>query len=298
MPQSLRVSSNAIPGHVHKEGGISCTYASSGDDATYERGPQNTYMHYPETYELQYNSDYACGDPVHNPPSGHVAQYHNTAQGGIDFWPSGTLVTGSNLPPSCSPPIYILQLPPEPSSYRREPTSYTGSSAHYPEAYHGLWRQWHNPAIGDPQLAGSSLPEQLGLSMAPSPSAAKFSQPHIGRGGDLSNPPYPLPYIQPRRPNSHSRQSSRRHRGSHTHETHHSPSTTFSCGWLIGHNLRIYRDSGVCIKGAFREQSFIRGSKSMLLARLSISKIAVHAMRRDTTWRHVSETHLGMKRIV
>ncbi|KAG1738194.1 hypothetical protein EDB19DRAFT_1829187 [Suillus lakei] len=299
------------------------------DDAQW---PQNTYMHHPETYELQYNSDYACGDPIHNPQRGHATQYYNT--GGIGFLPSGTPVTGNNLPPSYSPTVQYLDghapdsqyTSPDtdasssshhesspyrrrPSPYRRQPTSYTGSSVHYPEVYHSSWPQWHNPSIGNPQLAGSSFPEQLGPSMAPSPSAATFSQPYMGRGDDLSNPPYPPPHIQPNqnllRPNSYSRQSSRRRHGSHTHETYHSPSTTFSCGWLIGdHKTCGYQGPLNAFKTHFRSSHLSGAQNAPNECRWQgctyrkRNDATVHAMRRDSAWRHVWETHLGMKRII
>ncbi|KAG1727119.1 hypothetical protein EDB19DRAFT_2042902 [Suillus lakei] len=123
-------------------------------------------------------------------------------------------ITGSNLPPSCSPPIiervvlliHFIRLaqhmhPPAPTM--NHPRTIVNQPPTLDHPLIILRRitargQWHNPVIGDPQLAGSSLPEQLGPSMAPSPSAVSFSQPYIGHGGDLKFPTSWISY--PRNP--------------------------------------------------------------------------------------------------
>ncbi|KAG2032613.1 hypothetical protein BDR03DRAFT_745524 [Suillus americanus] len=269
-------------------------------------------MPYPVTYELQPNSGY--GNPV-----------HNAVQGGVNAWYPGTPVTGGNPPPSYIPPVQYLDgyrytpYPPQyaspnthaSSSSYRAPSSYPESSAHYPEAYHGSWPQCEYPAICDPQAAGFSSPEQPGPSMALLPSAAIFSHPYIGHGDDIRNPSHRPPSIQPHQDlppnrNSRSRQNSRRRRRSHPYGTHHSPSTaTFSCGWLVRENTTCGFEGLLdAFKMHFR-RSHLSGAqdapnvccwRGCKYRKRDNADICV--MRRDNVWRHVWETHLGMKRNV
>jgi hypothetical protein len=285
--------------------------------------PQNYHqtadpMHY-GSYELQPSSSY--GNPVHNPQSWHSAQYDHTTHWQRGVYP-GTPVTGGNPPPSYIPPMryphgYTPYQPQyvspstnassssyrEPSSYRREP------SAHYPEAYHGPWQQRKDPTICDPQAAGYNFPEPPVPSMEPSTSAAVFSHSRIDHGDGLSNPSYRSPSTQPHQDppcihgNSRSRQNSCRRHGSHTYETYHSPSTVFSCGWLVGENTtcgfegpldEFKRHFGrIHLRGAQDAPNECRWQYCTYRKRTDAD---IHVMRRDSVWRHVQETHLGMKR--
>lgn len=264
-------------------------------------------MHY-TYYELQPSSGH--GDPVHNSPSWHGAQYHNTAPGAVDAWYPNTSATGGNPPPSYIPPMQYSDARPQyvspnicaSSSSHREP-----SSAHYPEAYHDSWQRCENHAICDPQIVGSSLPEQPDPSMAPLPPAAIFSHTHISHGDDISNPSHRLPSIRPHQDlpsrNSRSRQNSRRHRRSNPYGTHHSPSPTFSCGWLIGENMTCtYEGPLDAFKAHFRGNHLSGGQDAPNVCcwqgceYRKRDNADIHFMRRDSAWRHVWETHLGMKR--
>ncbi|KAG2122339.1 hypothetical protein DEU56DRAFT_75115 [Suillus clintonianus] len=207
----------------------------------------------------------------------------------------------------------------EPSSRREvssyhEPSSYSGSFTHNSEAYHGSWPQWHGSAIGDPQPPGPSVPEYPVPSMTPLPPATAFSQPYMNHRGDIGYRSYQPTSSQPRqdlpRHNSRSRQSSQsrrhqRHYGSHTQETRYSPSTEFSCAWIVGDNTTCNFQGPLNeFKAHFRRYHLTgpqdsatechwqgcmyhgRGNPNMTL------------MRRDSAWRHVRETHLGIRRVI
>ncbi|KAG1767463.1 hypothetical protein EV702DRAFT_1146631, partial [Suillus placidus] len=150
-----------------------------------------------------------------------------------------------------------------------------------------------------------------GPSMAPSPSATKFSHPYLGHGDDMthmSNPSYRPPSVQPHQDlpfrNSHSCQNSQRRRGSHRiHGTHHSPSTTYSCGWLVGENTTCRFEGPLDAFKAHFGRCHLTGAQDALKSchwqGCQYQKRAdptIHDMRRDTTWRHVRETHLKIKR--
>ncbi|KAG1882328.1 hypothetical protein F4604DRAFT_1921466 [Suillus subluteus] len=113
--------------------------------------PQNYHptadpIHYGSHCELQPSSDY--GDPVHNPLNWYGAEYHNTAQGGVDAWYPSTPVTGGNPPPSDIPPIIqmavLLIHPNMPSPTQMHPPAPTVShpptavNLNYPPII--LWR--------------------------------------------------------------------------------------------------------------------------------------------------------------
>ncbi|KAG1762346.1 hypothetical protein EDD22DRAFT_582087 [Suillus occidentalis] len=192
------------------------------------------------------------------------------------------------------------------SSYRREASFYYDSSANHPEAYHGSW-----PQCGDYDLppAGSRLLERPGPSTAPSRLATRFSHPNIGHGNNTSNPSYHPPSIQPHQDlpchNSRSRRDSRRRRESHASGTYHSSSTTFSCGWLVRQNTTCGFEGPL---DAFKEHfrgSHLSGSQDAEnvccwrgCGYRKRNNTTIRGMRRDSVWRHVSETHLGRKRVI
>lgn len=192
-----------------------------------------------------------------------------------------------------------------PSSYRREASFYYDSSANHPEAYHGSRSRYENY---DLPPAGSRLPEQPGPSMAHSRLATRFSHPDIGHGNDTSNPSYHPPSIQPYQHlpchNSRSRRDSRRRRGSHASGTHHSSSTTFSCGWLVRENTTCGFEGPL---DAFKEHfrgNHLSGSQDAEnvccwrgCKYRKRDNANIRGMRRDSVWRHVSETHLKRKRV-
>ncbi|KAG1804115.1 uncharacterized protein BJ212DRAFT_944638 [Suillus subaureus] len=278
-------------------------------------------MHY-GSYELQPSLGY--GDSGYNLLSRHGALYHDTAQGGIDAWYSSSPVTGGNPPPSYIPPMqypdgctpyrpqYVSPSTDASSSSCREPSSYPrepDSSAHYPGAYHASWPRCEDHAICDPQVVGSSLPEQPDPSMAPLPFAAIFSHPYIGHGDDTSNPSHRPPSIQPHQDlphrNSRSRQNSRRRRRSHSYRTHHSPPSiaTFSCDWLVGENTTCTFKGPLDVFKTHFRRSHLSGDQNAPNAcrwrnctyrKRDNADICV--MRRDSVRRHVWETHLGLKR--
>jgi hypothetical protein len=256
-------------------------------------------------YELQSGSSYSN-------------LVHNAAQGGVGAWYSSTPVTEENPPSPYMPPMqdsdgftpYPTQYASantdassssyyEPSSYRREP------SAYYPEAYHGSWQQWKDPTICDPQAAGSNLPELPVLSMEPSTSAAVFSHSRIDHGNGLSNPSYrppsTQPHQEPHRRKSRSRQNSRHRRRSHPY----SPSTSFSCGWLLGENMTCTFEGPLEAFGTHLRHSHLKGTQDALheccwqgCKYRKRSNAAIRVMRRDSMFRHILEKHFGKKRIV
>ncbi|KAG2122335.1 hypothetical protein DEU56DRAFT_904431 [Suillus clintonianus] len=293
--------------------------------------PQNasSHTHPAATSELQSSSDY--GDHFYKPASFHGSQSPNTAQ---EFWRADTPVARRNLPSSRSLPMQYphdyAPYPPqfssgtdgpsssyhEPSSRREvssyhEPLSYSGSFSHNSEAYHGSWPQWHGSAIGDPQPPGPSVPEYPVPSMTPLPPATAFSQPYINHRGDMGYHSYQPPSTQPRqdppRHNSRSRQSSQSqrhgHHGSHTHKPRYSPSTEFSCAWIVGDNTTCNFQGPLTEFKAHFRRYHLTGSQDSP-TECHWQGCTYHGrgnpnmahMRRDSTWRHVWETHLGMKR--
>lgn len=274
---------------------------------------------YPMTYELQSSSAY--DGFVYNSPSYYGAQYHNTTQEVNASYPINP-VTGSNLPPQMRYPYDYTPHPPQyaspnsgassssyprpyssshrgPSSHHRELHFYLEPPAHYPAMYHG------SPVIYDPLEPATSFP---GSSTALLPSAAIFSQPNIDHGNDMSNTSSHPPSIQPHQDlpcrNSRSRQKFWRRHRFHPYEIHHS-STTFSCGWLVGENRTCKFEGPLdAFKTHFR-RSHLSGAQDALHAccwqgcnYCKRDNETVHVMRRDSVWRHVKETHLGMKRKV
>ncbi|KAG1812262.1 hypothetical protein EV424DRAFT_105116 [Suillus variegatus] len=250
----------------------------------------------PVAYESQHGLSHS--EPVHNPPRYHSVQHRNTAQEGVDVWNSGTPVTDANYSPSypqqTQHPYGYTPYPSqyaspnsdasssshhETSSYRCEP-SHPDLSAYCPEAYHGPRAQ------REPQSLTS---------------AAMPSYPNI------SHPSYRQPTIQPHENlphrNSRSRQNSRRRSRSHTHGTHHSPSDIFSCGWLVGENKTCGFEGPLDkFKTHFRSSHLSGAQNSPNVCRWQGCRYrkrdnaTIQDMRRDSAWRHVRETHLGIKR--
>ncbi|KAG2067914.1 hypothetical protein BDR04DRAFT_1104337 [Suillus decipiens] len=312
------VSSNGYSFHHRKEANTTLTATDSiarpqNHYPTTDSTPHESYNIYippiyPVTYDLPSSSAY--DGPVHNSPSYHGAQY--TPQGGVNVSYPITPVTGSNIPPQMQYPYDYTPHPPQyaspnpeassssylgPSSHHREPPFYLEPSAHYPEMHHG------SPVIYDLQEPTASFP---GSSTALLPSAAISSQPNIDHGDDISNTSSHPPSIQPHQDlpyrNSRSRQKMRCHRF-HPHRIHHSSSTTFSCGWLIGENRTCGFEGPLdAFKTHFR-RSHLSGAQDALHAccwqgcnYCKRDNETVHVMRRDSVWRHAKETHLGMKR--
>ncbi|KAG2362443.1 hypothetical protein BDR07DRAFT_1031220 [Suillus spraguei] len=288
----------------------------------------------PVTYELQYSSGY--GSPAHNSPSYPGAQYYNTAQRGINASYPRTPVTGSNLPQptryldDCTPdpPKYASPIASsssyhwpsassfrepffksfhEPSSHHCEPSIYSESSVHYPGMYHGSWPQCEDPIVYDSQVAGSSSPERPGLSTVPLPSAAISTHPYIDHGDDISNASFPPQSIRPHQDlpcrNSRSRQNSQRRGRSRPYPTHHSPSTTFCCGWLIGENKTCEFEGPLhAFKIHFRHSHLSGTQDAPNVCRWQgcnyrkRDNADINVMRCDSVRRHVWEIHLGIKR--
>jgi hypothetical protein len=280
--------------------------------------------HYPTTDPVHHDHDNAIISTSNlvnyelQPGSSYSNLVHNTAQEGVGAWYSDTPVREENPPSPYMPPMqdsdgftpYPTQYASantdassssyyEPSSYRREP------SAHYPETYHGSWQQWKDPTIRDPQAAGSNLPEPPVPSMEPSTSAAVSSHSRIDHGNGLSNPSYrppsTQPHQEPHRRKSRSRQNSWNRRRSHPY----SPSTSFSCGWLLGENTTCTFEGPLeAFKTHFR-QSHLEGAQDALhecrwqgCKYRKRTNAAIRVMRRDSMFRHVLEKHFGKKRIV
>lgn len=254
------------------------------------------------TYGPQHSLAYS--GPIHNPARYPGTQHHNTAQGGVESWYSDIPVTDANYSPSYPQQMqcpdgytpYPSQYASpnsdasssshhESSSYRRE-ASHPDPSACYHEAYHG------SRAQREPQPLTSAM----------------SSFPNINHGGNISHPSYRQPSIQPHEDlphrNSRSRQNSRRPSRSHIHGAHNlSQSTVFSCGWLVGENRTCGFEGPLdAIKTHFRSSHLSGAQNAPNVCRWQgceyrkRNDATIQDMRRDSAWRHVRETHLGIKR--
>lgn len=248
------------------------------------------------TYELQHSLAYS--GPVHNPARYPGTQHHNTAQGGVEFW--CTPVTDANYSPSYPQQMQCLDgYTPYPSQYASPNSDASSSSHHESSSYRS------EPSHPDPS---AYYYEAYQAQREPQPlTSAAMSYPNISHGSNISHPSYRQPTIQPHEDlphrNSRSRQNSRRRSRSHTHGTHHSPSDIFSCDWLVGENKTCGFEGPLDkFKTHFRSSHLAGAQNAPNVCRWQGCKYrkrdnaTIQDMRRDSAWRHVRETHLGIKR--
>lgn len=276
--------------------------AQEGGDVSYPRttvpgsnlSPQMQYLDNNTPYPPQYispnadtsssthrgSSSGSCGQPssssYREPPSssyGHISSssHHGSSSNSYrqPFNSHRVSSSSSYLQPSSS--SYR-----QPLSHHRKPSLYPESSVHDPEMYHGSQQRSEDFDIYGPQVAGTGFPEQPGPSTASLPSAATHSR---------------------------SRQNIQRHRRSNTHRAHHSPSTIFSCGWLVGENTTCGFEGPLDAFKAHFMQSHPSGAQNAPNScrwqgcdYRKRDNATIKVMRRDCLWRHVRETHLRVKR--
>lgn len=169
-------------------------------------------------------------------------------------------VTGDNFPPFGS-----LQMP-------HLPQHTPNTDLAPPNAYHksftrDFWTQHGSQPAGPPY--------QQALSMAPSPS---------------THPQQDLTH------RNHSRPDPEHRRRTYAQETHSSPSIAFFCDWLHEDDtLCAFQGSLDDLKNHFTS-SHLSGAQSALGRCHWQGCLNENDMRRDSTWRHVRETHLRIKR--
>ncbi|KAG1866928.1 hypothetical protein C8R48DRAFT_140500 [Suillus tomentosus] len=250
------------------------------------------------TYGPQHSLAYS--GPVHNPARYPGTQHHNTAQGGVEFWHSDIPVTDAN---------YSLSYPPQmqcPDGYTSYPSQYASPNSDASSSSHHESSSYRREVSHPDPSAYHHEAYQAQREPQPLTSAA-MSYPNISHGGNISHPSYRQPTIQPHedlpRRNSRSRQNSRRRSRSHTHGTHHSPSDIFSCGWLVGENKTCGFEGPLDkFKTHFRSSHLSGAQNAPNVCRWQGCKYrkrdnaTIQDMRRDSAWRHVRETHLGIKR--
>ncbi|KAG1762348.1 hypothetical protein EDD22DRAFT_953187 [Suillus occidentalis] len=171
-----------------------------------------------------------------------------------------TTVTGSNFSPSGS-----LQMPHLPQHTLNTDLAPPNS---YPKSFTRDFGTQHGSQPAGP-------PYQQASSMAPSPST------HLQQ--DLTH-------------RNHSRPNSEHRCRTYAQETHPSPSISFFCDWLNEDDtLCTFQGSLDDLKNHFTS-SHLSGAQSALGRCLWQGCLNGNDMRRDSTWRHVRETHLRIKR--
>lgn len=204
-------------------------------------------------------------DNTTNQYTGYGVSFHNPSFHSSQYH---NTVKRNNIPLSSS-------LPTPHSPQNVPPNTNLASSSSYPESFAHDFGTQHSS-----QPAG--LPYQPALHVAPSPSIHSQDPSRCD----------PLVYL-----------SSGCRRKTHTQEIRRSSSTTFHCDWLDENNE-------LCeFEGSLGDLKKHVTSKHLLGAQNASNRChwqgceyqkradpTVHDMRRDSTWRHVQEKHLKMKR--
>lgn len=195
------------------------------------------------------------------------------------------------------------------NTYTHPPSNmnqYTGYSSHNPPSLHSS--QYRSTVTRDSLLpSGSSQVPHLPQYFAPPNSYPKSFTRDFGtqRGSQSADPPYqpapsmaPSSSIQPHDPprrNTHSHANSGRHRETRAQDTNPSSSTAIFCDWLD-------EDDALCpFHGSLEDlkkhfSTHLSGPQNALGRCHWRGCLNKNDIRRDSTWRHVRETHLKMKR--
>ncbi|KAG2158523.1 uncharacterized protein EDB93DRAFT_551955 [Suillus bovinus] len=263
-------------------------YPTNASSSSYHQSPSyhsEQFVH-PESF-----SDYptnASSSSYHQSPSYHSEQFVHPKS--FSDYPTNASSSSYHQSPSYHSEQFV-----HPKSFSDYPTNASSSSYHQSPSYHRE-QFFHPESSSDYHLnASSSSHHQSPSYHRETPFHRKPS--NTGDGGDMSNLSYRPPFIQPHEDLPLS--------GSHSHGTHHPPSDTLSCGWLVGENVTCVFEGPLHALKIHVRRSHLSGTQNAPnvcrwqgCTYRKRDNTAIQTMRRDCMWRHVKETHLGMKRMV